>query len=63
VQPDEGHFSDLLQDLILQCFQDIGHQWVWGGDEIGTERKLYWIEDLKTKYLDARSSLSSIILI
>ena len=53
VQPDEGHFSDLLHNLILQCFQDLGHQWVWVGDEMGTERKLYWIDDLKTKDLNA----------
>jgi len=53
VQPDEGHFSDLLHDFVLQCFQDLGHQWVWVGDELGTERKLYWIDDLKVKDLTA----------
>lgn len=47
VPPDEGRFSDLLHDLVLQGFQNAGYQWVWVGDEMGTERKLHWIDDLK----------------
>ena len=45
--PDEGHFSDLLHDRTLSAIQSLGYQWVWVGDELGTERKLFWIEDLK----------------
>ena len=47
--PPEGCFSDLLHDKILSYIQEIGHEWVWVGDEFGTERKLYWIEDLKSQ--------------
>jgi hypothetical protein len=45
--PAEGCFSDLLHDRVLAYIQTLGHEWVWVGDEFGTERKLYWIEDLK----------------
>lgn len=45
--PPEGCFSDLLHDNVLQAIQDLGQDWVWVGDEFGTDRKLYWIEDLK----------------
>jgi len=45
--PPEGFFSDLLHDRILQTVQGLGYEWVWVGDEFGTARKLYWIEDLK----------------
>ena len=48
VAPCEGRFSDLLHDLILDGFQRVGHQWAWVGDEFGTQRTLYWIDDLKT---------------
>ena len=47
LNPPEGRFSDLLHDSILRAIQDLGYEWVWVGDEFGTERKLYWIEDLK----------------
>ncbi len=46
--PPEGCFSDLLHNRILKSIQDLGHQWVWVGDEFGTERKLFWIDDLMT---------------
>jgi hypothetical protein len=45
--PPEGCFSDLLHDKILGAVQNLGYEWVWVGDEFGTERKLHWIEDLK----------------
>src|SRR5208282_687489 len=45
--PPEGFFSDLLHDRILQSIQRLGYEWVWVGDEFGTERKLHWIDDLK----------------
>ena len=47
VPPDEGRFSDLQHDQVLQSLQNIGQQWAWVGDEFDTERKLYWIDDLK----------------
>jgi hypothetical protein len=53
VPPDEGRFSDLLYVTVLECFQSLGHRWAWVGDELGTERKLYWIEDLKAKEIGA----------
>ena len=45
--PPEGYFSDLLHDSILQSIQALGYEWLWIGDEFCTERKLYWIDDLK----------------
>ncbi|HEY0163685.1 MAG TPA: DUF2711 family protein [Edaphobacter sp.] len=45
--PPEGCFSDLLHDKILQSIQRLGYEWLWIGDEFCTERKLYWIDDLK----------------
>jgi hypothetical protein len=47
VVPSEGCFSDLLHDRTLSAIQSFGYEWVWVGDEFGTERKLFWIEDLK----------------
>ncbi|MGI4720657.1 MAG: DUF2711 family protein [Janthinobacterium lividum] len=51
--PSEGEFSDLVHDRVLRAIQSLGHQWVWIGDEFGTERKLYWIDDLYSKKPDA----------
>ena len=45
--PSEGCFSDLLHDSILQSIQGLGYEWLWIGDEFGSERKLDWIDDLK----------------
>lgn len=53
IAPSEGVFSDLTHDLMLGFLQDSGHDWVWVGDEFCTERKLYWIEDLKGKAANA----------
>jgi len=49
LSPDEGRFSDLLHDSVLSSIQSLGYEWVWVGDEFGTERKLYWIDDLKNQ--------------
>ena len=49
VPPADGQFSDLLHDHVLQFFQELGHGWTWVGDEHCTERRLYWIDDLKGK--------------
>lgn len=51
--PPEGCFSDLLHCKMLVAIQGLGYEWAWVGDEFGTERKLYWIEDLKGKNAEA----------
>jgi len=45
--PTEGEHSALLHNKVLELFQALGHDWVWVGDDFCTERKLYWIDDLK----------------
>ncbi len=45
--PVEGEFPELVQTPMLSFFQSLGHDWLWVGDELGTERKLHWIDDLK----------------
>ena len=45
--PPEGCFSDLLHDDLLAAIQKLGYECAWVGDEFGTERKLYRIDDLK----------------
>jgi uncharacterized protein DUF2711 len=47
--PQEGAFSDLVHDRILQSMQELGYEWLWIGDEFCTERKLHWIDDLKNQ--------------
>jgi len=49
IAPTEGEPPDLLHNAVLEVFQTLGHQWVWVGDEFCSERKLHWIEDLKTE--------------
>jgi hypothetical protein len=49
IPPCEGEHSDLLHNQVLELFQELGHEWVWVGDEFCTERKLHWIEDLKNE--------------
>ncbi|MGJ8641660.1 MAG: DUF2711 family protein [Opitutaceae bacterium] len=46
VCPSEGEVAELLQDDLLRSIQSCGYDWVWIGDEFGTERKLNWIESL-----------------
>lgn len=42
----EGVPSPFLYAPVLGIFKELGHDWVWGGDAMCTERKLYWIDDL-----------------
>ena len=49
IPPAEGEHSDFLHNQVLGLFQELGHEWVWVGDEFCTERRLHWIEDLKTE--------------
>lgn len=46
VIPPEGNFSDLLIDNMLNALLDLGHEWVYIGDEFGWERKLEYIRDI-----------------
>ncbi len=61
--PPEGCFSDLLHDRVLTYIQELGHEWVWVGDDFGTERRLYWIEDLKGRDADITRNCRNIFTI
>jgi hypothetical protein len=47
--PDEGCICPFVEEKILSALIDIGYEWLWVGDEFGTERKLKWIEDILEK--------------
>ena len=47
VVPGEGVFPELQHEAVLSFIQSLGHEWLWVGDELCTERELRWIEDLK----------------
>lgn len=49
VQPTEGEISPFLENRLYRVIQSIGHRWLWVGDEFGTERKLWLIDDLVEK--------------
>lgn len=49
IHPSHGDLSPLLENRILQAIKSIGENWLWVGDDIGTERKLHWIDDLIAK--------------
>jgi hypothetical protein len=44
--PSEGFFSEFLINKILSAIKQEGHEWIWYGDEFGSERKLEYIDDL-----------------
>lgn len=44
--PTEGLLPDLLINKVLDAVRDQGEDWIWVGDEFGTERKLEYILDL-----------------
>jgi len=50
--PTEGQHSELLQDEVLRLFQELGHDWVWVGDEFCAERQLYRIDDIRNGAVD-----------
>jgi hypothetical protein len=58
--PVEGRIPELSQNTMLSFIQSLGHQWVWLGDELCTERKLHWIDDLKPPAATAEFGLSSV---
>lgn len=60
VPPTEGIHSDMLHNRVLELFQALGHDWVWVGDEMCTQRKLYWIDDLKDGIEDPLASYCNV---
>ncbi|WP_235848325.1 DUF2711 family protein [Litchfieldia alkalitelluris] len=44
--PSEGVFPTTIMNDIFSSIQKLGHDWLWCGDEHGTERKLEHIDDL-----------------
>jgi hypothetical protein len=46
IQPQKGDFSDSLIDNMLKTLLQLGHEWIFIGDEFGHERKLHFIEDI-----------------
>lgn len=49
IHPSEGDLPPLLENRILHAINFLGYDWLWLGDEFGTERKLHYIEDLFEK--------------
>lgn len=60
IHPMEGALPPLLENLIYESIKVLGHEYLWVGDEWGTERKLHWIEDLieKAEVLGSRCVFS-----
>ncbi|MEK3976401.1 DUF2711 family protein [Psychrobacillus sp. FSL K6-1267] len=46
IAPSEGCFPVPLITGLLESIKKEGHEWIWYGDELGTERKLEYIDDL-----------------
>ncbi|CEG27081.1 DUF2711 family protein [Bacillus sp. B-jedd] len=46
IVPSEGFFSEFLINKILYAIKKEGNEWIWCGDEFGSERKLQFIDDL-----------------
>ena len=49
IHPQEGDLDPFLENRLLKVIKELGHNWLWVGDEFATERKLNWIEDLIEK--------------
>ena len=49
IHPQEGDIPPLLENRLLKTIKKLGHNWLWVGDEFGTERKLHWSGDLIEK--------------
>ncbi|MBQ4889309.1 DUF2711 family protein [Shewanella sp. MMG014] len=49
IHPQEGDIPPLLENRLLKTIKELGHDWLWVGDQFGTERKLLWIDDLVEK--------------
>lgn len=46
IAPTEECFPEALITGVLESIKKEGHDWIWYGDELGTERKLEYIDDL-----------------
>ncbi len=46
VCPTEGLFPEIIMAGLLESIKNLGHDWIWCGDEFCTERKLEYTEDL-----------------
>lgn len=49
ILPTEGELPPMLENRLFSAIQSLGYDWLWVGDEFGTERKLHWIGDLIDK--------------
>jgi len=49
IHPSEGELSPFLKNRVLDSIKALGHDWLWVGDEFGTERKLNLIDDIIEK--------------
>ncbi|QFT87906.1 hypothetical protein FIU87_04490 [Bacillus sp. THAF10] len=49
VPPSEGCLPEILINTLLSAIKEEKHDWIWVGDEFGTERKLEYIDDLITQ--------------
>ncbi|WP_343842218.1 DUF2711 family protein [Salinibacillus aidingensis] len=45
IEPVEGLFPPLVMNKLLKSIKRLGYNWMWIGDEFGTERKLEYIDD------------------
>lgn len=52
VMPTEGDLPELIQNDLFSAINEVGYDSIWIGDELCTERKLEWIEDLFDKGRD-----------
>ncbi len=42
----EGKLMPLLENKVLEAIKHLGHEWLWLGDELCSERKIHWIDDI-----------------
>jgi uncharacterized protein DUF2711 len=47
VPPGDGDIPELIENRFFEAVQHLEYRWLWVGDEFCSERKLWWIEDLK----------------
>ncbi|WP_404346798.1 DUF2711 domain-containing protein [Sutcliffiella horikoshii] len=57
VPPTEGMLPELLINNLLGAIKEEKYDWIWVGDEFGTERKLEYINDLIEQDTLARHNL------
>ena len=46
IRPGEGAFSVFLENDMLNALIELGHEWIYIGDEFGFERKIEFIQDI-----------------